>query len=77
MLSKLMQRSAMSLKTAVPVQRAVIGAHMPRRNVSLLVNSQGLTEEQQMIQEMAYKFAAEELEPHAALWDKTKHFPVD
>jgi alkylation response protein AidB-like acyl-CoA dehydrogenase len=26
---------------------------------------------------MAYKFAAEELEPHAAEWDRNKHFPVD
>ncbi len=26
---------------------------------------------------MAYKFASEELEPKAAEWDKTKHFPVD
>jgi alkylation response protein AidB-like acyl-CoA dehydrogenase len=26
---------------------------------------------------MAYKFAAEELEPHASEWDKTKHFPVE
>lgn len=29
-----------------------------------------------MIQEMAYKFAAEELEPKAAQWDKTKEFPI-
>ena len=47
------------------------------RNVSLLVNSQNLNEEQQMIQEMAYKFASEELEPHAAKWDKEKIFPID
>ena len=26
---------------------------------------------------MAYKFAQEELEPKAAEWDKTKHFPID
>ena len=26
---------------------------------------------------MAYKFAEEELEPHAAEWDKKKHFPID
>ena len=26
---------------------------------------------------MAYKFAAEELEPHAAEWDRKKHFPVE
>lgn len=44
---------------------------------SLLVNSTGLSDDSVMIQEMAYKFAAEELEPHAAEWDKTKHFPVE
>ena len=26
---------------------------------------------------MAYKFAQEELEPKAAIWDKTKEFPID
>lgn len=26
---------------------------------------------------MAYKYAQEELEPKAAEWDKTKHFPVE
>jgi len=30
-----------------------------------------------MIQEMAYKFAQEELEPKAAEWDLNKHFPID
>lgn len=30
-----------------------------------------------MIQEMAYGFAKAELEPYAAEWDKTKHFPMD
>lgn len=30
-----------------------------------------------MIQELAYNFAASELEPHAAEWDKKKHFPKD
>ena len=36
-----------------------------------------LTEEQSAIQEMAQRFAAEELAPHAAEWDERKHFPVD
>jgi alkylation response protein AidB-like acyl-CoA dehydrogenase len=26
---------------------------------------------------LAYKFAEEKLEPHAAEWDKTKHFPIE
>lgn len=50
---------------------------MPLRNVSLLINSQGLTEDQKLIQELAYNFAATELEPYAAEWDKKKHFPKD
>ncbi len=36
-----------------------------------------LTEDQLAIQEMARRFAAEELAPHAAAWDEKKHFPVD
>ncbi|GAB4516879.1 MAG: isobutyryl-CoA dehydrogenase [Amphiplicatus sp.] len=36
-----------------------------------------LTDDQQAIQEMARRFAAEELAPHAAEWDEKKHFPVD
>ncbi|MEQ8282092.1 MAG: isobutyryl-CoA dehydrogenase [Amphiplicatus sp.] len=36
-----------------------------------------LNEDQQAIQEMARRFAADELAPHAAEWDEKKHFPVD
>ncbi len=36
-----------------------------------------LTEEQEAIQEMARRFAEDELAPHAARWDEEKHFPVD
>lgn len=36
-----------------------------------------LTEEQEAIQEMARRFAADELAPHTAEWDEQKHFPVD
>jgi alkylation response protein AidB-like acyl-CoA dehydrogenase len=36
-----------------------------------------LSEEQLAIQEMARRFAEEELAPHAAEWDEKKHFPVD
>ena len=49
----------------------------PSRGVSLLVNDQFLDEDQKMIQAMAYDFAKTELEPYAAEWDKTKHFPKD
>ncbi len=36
-----------------------------------------LSDDQRAIQEMAQRFAAEELAPHAAEWDESKHFPVD
>ena len=36
-----------------------------------------LSEEQRAIQDMARRFAAEELAPHAALWDAEKIFPVE
>ncbi len=36
-----------------------------------------LTDEQEAIQEMARRFASDELAPHAAEWDEKKHFPVD
>lgn len=36
-----------------------------------------LSEEQQAIQEMARRFASDELAPYAAEWDEKKHFPVD
>ncbi len=36
-----------------------------------------LSQEQEAIQEMARRFAADELAPNAADWDEHKHFPVD
>jgi len=36
-----------------------------------------LTDEQVMIQDMARKFALEQLAPHSEQWDAESHFPVD
>lgn len=36
-----------------------------------------LSDEQEAIKEMAERFAAEELAPHAARWDREKHFPIE
>ncbi|NNE41401.1 MAG: acyl-CoA dehydrogenase [Marinicaulis sp.] len=36
-----------------------------------------LTEDQLAIQEMARRFATDELQPHAAKWDEDHHFPID
>ncbi|WP_031554818.1 acyl-CoA dehydrogenase family protein [Parvularcula oceani] len=36
-----------------------------------------LSDEQLAIQDMAQRFAADELAPHAEEWDREKHFPVD
>ena len=55
----------------------LLAASQAKRNISLLINDQFLNEDQKMIQQMAYDFAKAELEPHAAEWDRTKHFPVD
>ena len=35
------------------------------------------TDEQQMIRDMAAKFAADQLAPHSEAWDRDSHFPVD
>ena len=39
--------------------------------------SASLTDEQVMIQDMAKKFAADQLAPHSERWDEEKHFPID
>lgn len=36
-----------------------------------------LTDEQAAIKDMADRFAADELAPHAGRWDREKHFPVE
>ncbi|MFE1826655.1 acyl-CoA dehydrogenase family protein [Streptomyces yangpuensis] len=36
-----------------------------------------LTEDQLALAEVTLDFAQEQLAPHAVLWDRTKHFPVD
>ena len=37
----------------------------------------GLTEDQIAIQDMAMKFTADRITPHAAKWDEDHHYPVD
>lgn len=37
----------------------------------------GLNDDQTAIRDMARAFAAEEIAPHALIWDEQKHFPVD
>ena len=42
-----------------------------------MTNQFSLTEDQLAIQDMARKFTADAITPHAAEWDEKKHFPVD
>ncbi len=42
-----------------------------------MANQFELTEEQLAIREMARRFTAEEITPHAARWDETHHFPLE
>lgn len=48
-----------------------------RRLVTSLHSSQGLTEEQTAIQQMAANFARNEMLPNMAMWDEKEMFPVD
>lgn len=50
---------------------------MIKKQRKISVMDFALTEEQEAIQEMALRFAADELAPYAAEWDEKKHFPVD
>ena len=79
MLSKVfgsrMARSAIMSKTLQ--KQAGIMMNLPKRGVSLLINDQFLEEDQKLIQKTAHDFADQELAPHAAEWDETKHFPMD
>ena len=72
-----LKSSQLALRTRVPASGSLMAASQAKRNISLLINDQFLDEDQKMIQQMAYDFAKAELEPYAAEWDKTKHFPVD
>ena len=74
MLSKLFHQAS---KAAGSRLRSAAFVGMPRRSVSLLINDQGLEEDQKLIQKTAYDFADQELAPHAAEWDENKHFPLD
>jgi alkylation response protein AidB-like acyl-CoA dehydrogenase len=79
MLSKVfgsrMARSTLMSKTLQ--RQAGMIMNLPKRGVSLLINDQFLEEDQKLIQKTAYDFADQELAPHAAEWDETKHFPMD
>ena len=45
--------------------------------MSIAIETAGLSETQRQIVELAREFARTRIEPHAAEWDRTKHFPRD
>ena len=45
--------------------------------MSIAIEPPGLSETQRQIVELAREFARTRIEPHAAEWDRTKHFPRD
>src|SRR5256884_4511799 len=45
--------------------------------MSIAIEPAGLSETQRQIVELAREFARTRIEPHAAEWDRTKHFPRD
>src|SRR5439155_1424944 len=46
-------------------------------SMSIAIETAGLSETQRQIVELAREFARTRIEPHAAEWDRTKHFPRD
>mmetsp|Transcript_41949 Transcript_41949/g.64229 ORF Transcript_41949/g.64229 Transcript_41949/m.64229 type:complete len:370 (+) Transcript_41949:14-1123(+) len=77
MFSRAITRNFTKFKQPLVRANPLFAQCLPKRNVSLLMNSYGLNEEQTMIQEMAYQFAEAEIAPHAAEWDENKHFPIE
>src|SRR5437867_12450733 len=51
--------------------RAVAGS------MSIAIEPPGLSETQRQIVDLAREFARTRIEPHAAEWDRTRHFPRD
>src|SRR5438093_1327516 len=45
--------------------------------MSTAIEATGLTETQRQIVDLAREFARTKIEPHAAEWDRTAHFPRD
>src|SRR5207249_1517175 len=45
--------------------------------MSIAIEATGLTEMQRQIVDLAREFARTKIEPHAAEWDRTAHFPRD
>src|SRR5881409_4138011 len=45
--------------------------------MSIAIEAAGLSETQRQIVDLAREFARTRIEPHAAEWDRTRHFPRD
>ena len=48
------------------ISKSLLSKGLPTRSVSLLINSQFLTEEQKMIQQTAYDFTKDKISPFVA-----------
>src|SRR5213593_3427282 len=46
-------------------------------SMSIAIEAAGLSETQRQIVDLAREFARTRIEPHAAEWDRTRHFPRD
>ena len=50
---------------------------IPKKKFQVLIDSEGLTDQQKSIQQTAYKFAETELLPFTLSWEEKKVFPRD
>lgn len=64
-------------KTSIRQPSGIFKYNNLKRNINMLMDSTMLSEDQKTIQESAYKFADNELFPHAKEWDEKKIFPKD
>src|SRR5216110_318220 len=58
-------------------RRGAWAARPVAASMSIAIETAGLSETQRQIVELAREFARTRIEPHAAEWDRTKHFPRD
>src|SRR5207253_3117724 len=58
-------------------RRGAWAARPVAASMSIAIEAAGLSETQRQIVELAREFARTRIEPHAAEWDRTKHFPRD
>src|SRR5438046_10562055 len=59
------------------LRRGAWAARPVGASMSIAIEAAGLSETQRQIVDLAREFSRTHIEPHAAEWDRTRHFPRD